>query len=79
MQLNDTFTETYNPIRQDSNQIPKLKRKATTPILALLHTPTINIPLPFHPSHPTNINLDCTKNRKNMVETQQATKADAAA
>jgi hypothetical protein len=62
MQLNDTFTETCNPI-YDMIPNSQPKRKATTPILALSHTPTINIPLPFPPRQRTNNNLDYTKNR----------------
>jgi hypothetical protein len=61
-----------------SNQIPNLKKKTTTPILAFYTPPPSTLP-PFHPPQPTNINLDYTIHRKNIGETQQATKADAAA
>jgi hypothetical protein len=43
-----------------------------------LANPTIIIH-PLHPPQPTKYNLDYTKNRKTIVEFQQATKADAAA
>jgi hypothetical protein len=68
IQLNDTSTETYNPIYDMiCNQIPNLKRIATTPTSVLLHTPAIAHyqHSPFHPPQPTNNNLDHTKNHKN--------------